>query len=160
MRLTLDHIGLAVPSLAEGRDRMARMLPVRRWGEPVADQGLGVEIQFGWDASGIAFELLAPLGEGSPVAAVLKAGRNTLQHLAYRTPDFAEACATFRREGSLPLGPARPARAFGGANVIFFLTPLRFVCELIDSPEVGSSDRAAPRSSVLPGTDGCRHDGR
>lgn len=142
MRLTLDHIGLAVPSLAQGRDCMARMLPLRRWSEPTSDATLGVEIQFAWDASGIAFELLAPLGEASPVAAALAAGRNTLQHLAYRTPDFAEACAAFRREGALPLGPARPAHAFGDANVIFFLTPLRFVCELIDAYDSGSSYRA------------------
>jgi methylmalonyl-CoA/ethylmalonyl-CoA epimerase len=100
-----------------------------------------VEIQFGWDGSGIAFELLAPIGEASPVAAALKAGRNALQHIAYRTSDFADACEAVRREGALPLGPARPALAFGKARVMFFLTPLRFVCELIEVVEEGVSER-------------------
>lgn len=141
MRLTLDHIGLAVPSLAEGRDCMSRMFPLDHWSEATADPALGVEIQFGWDGSGVAFELLAPLGEASPFAAALKAGRNTLQHIAYRTPDFTEACGAFRREGSLPLGPPRPALAFGQARVMFFLTPLRFVCELIEVLGGGVSER-------------------
>ena len=137
MRLTLDHLGLAVPSLVQGRDCMSRMLPLHRWSEPTADPVLGVEIQFAWDGSGIAYELLAPLGEQSPVAAALREGRNALQHVAYRTSDFAAACEAFRQHGALPLGPARPACAFGNARVIFFLTPLRFICELIDASEKG-----------------------
>jgi hypothetical protein len=32
----------------------------------------------------------------------------------------------------VPTGPARPAVAFGGRRVIFLLTPLRFILELIE----------------------------
>jgi hypothetical protein len=40
----------------------------------------------------------------------------------------------------MPLGEPRPAVAFGGARVIFFLTPLRMIVELVETePGLGGA---------------------
>ncbi len=36
--------------------------------------------------------------------------------------------------GNLPVGPAKPAKAFGGAKVQFLLSELGFLIELIEAP--------------------------
>lgn len=126
MRLTLDHLGLAVPTLVQGRTCMSRMLPLQQWSEPLAYPNLGVQIQFGWDASGIAFELLAPLGDDSPVAAALRAGRNTLQHVAYRTPTSARlATRSPRGVAAARPCPPRPRIRPCQGDVLFDAAPLR-----------------------------------
>lgn len=131
--MIFDHVGLFVPDLETGRDRLAALLPIRAAGEPIDDPGLKVRVQFLTDASGLRYELVAPLGEGNPVAPVLASGKAILNHVAYRVADLEHEARRLRRAGSVPLGPARPAAAFGGAPVMFFLTPLRFILELIEA---------------------------
>lgn len=147
MHLTLDHVGIVVPNLVAGRDVLAGMFGIDHWSAPSTEPELGVLAQFGWDAAGFAYELLAPSEDASPFGealcgALVEGGRgkgSVLQHIAYRSPDFDAAAAAFRRQGSQPLGAARPAGAFAGHRVAFFLTPLGFVCELIeeDGPPAG-----------------------
>ena len=49
--------------------------------------------------------------------------------------DFDRAIARLEGQGCIALGPAKPAVAFDGAQVIFLFTPLKFIVELIDRPE-------------------------
>jgi methylmalonyl-CoA/ethylmalonyl-CoA epimerase len=137
--MRFDHIGVFVPSLEEGRRHLEGLLGVTRWTEPVDDPGLRVFVQFGLDDSGVRYELVAPNGEKNPVSGALARGANLLNHVAYRVEDLESAMARLRAGGAMPLGPPRPARAFDGASVVFYLTPLRFVVELI-------GPKGAPRS--------------
>lgn len=132
--MIFDHIGLFVADLAQGREKLAAMLPVERFSEPVDDEGMQVRVQFANDRSGIRYELVAPFGEGNPVSGVLASGKAVLNHVAYRVGDIAAEAARLRASGAVPLGPARAAKAFGGKAVMFFLTPLRFIIELIEAP--------------------------
>lgn len=129
--MIFDHIGLFVRSLELGREKLAATLPIARWTDPVDDALLKVRVQFGADPAGIRYELVAPFGEGNPVDAVLASGKNILNHVAYRVDSMAAAMATLRDKGSMPLGKPQPAQAFGGKPVVFMLTPLRFILELI-----------------------------
>jgi methylmalonyl-CoA/ethylmalonyl-CoA epimerase len=131
--LVFDHIGVFVRDLASGREHFQRLLPIERVSDAVDDPLLRVSVQFLHDASGTCYELVAPYGEGNPVDAVLGAGKNILNHVAYKASDFDAAIAHFRGAGCMPLGPARPALAFGNARVIFFLTPLRMIVELVET---------------------------
>lgn len=132
MTLTFDHIGVFVRDLATGREHLQRLLPIAHTSAVVDDPLLKVSVQFLHDSAGTCYELVAPFGEGNPVDAVLADGRNILNHVAYKARDFEASVAHYRASGCMPLGPARPALAFRNARVIFFLTPLRMIVELIE----------------------------
>jgi methylmalonyl-CoA/ethylmalonyl-CoA epimerase len=130
--MIFDHIGIFVRDIDAGKATLAAMLPIAHWSETYDDPGIKVRVAFGTDATGVRFELVAPFGESNPVSGALAAGRNILNHVAYRVPDLEAAIAALRATGAVPLGVPHPAVAFAGARVIFFLTPLKFVVELIE----------------------------
>lgn len=130
--MIFDHIGIFVPDLASGRSRMQQFLPIDRWSQPVDDPLLRVSLQFGYEASGIRYEIVAPFGPDDPVTPLLKTGHALLNHVAYRVSDLDAALIRLRQAGGLPVAPPKPALAFGGRRVAFMLTPLRFILELIE----------------------------
>lgn len=130
--MIFDHIGLFVPDLETGREKLSALLPITGLSEPIADATLKVKVQFCTDANGIRYELVAPNGPGNPVSGVLERGKAVLNHVAYRVSDLKGETRRLRQEGAMPLGPARPAVAFDGCLVMFFLTPLNFIIELIE----------------------------
>lgn len=133
MSLAFDHIGVFVRDLETGRRHLERLLPIVHAGAPIDDPLLHVSVQFLRDSAGTCYELVAPFGEGNPVDAVLAGGKNILNHVAYKSTDFDASVAHYRASGCMPLGPARPALAFNNARVIFFLTPLRMIVELVEA---------------------------
>ena len=137
--LRFDHLGVVVPDIAAGRAFLEGALGVSHWTAVTEDPGLGVYVQFGTSVSGgnpygPAYELIAPLGEASPIASALRGSKNILNHLAYLTADIAASETELRAQGCYATGPARPAIAYGGRPVQFFVSPLRFIIELIESP--------------------------
>ena len=130
--MKFDHIGIFVSDLASGREKMAALLPIVSFSDITEDSLLGVRVQFGVDSSGIRYELVAPYGEKNPVSGVLKAGKNILNHVAYRVPNLDESMKKLQAAGCDQLGQPAPALAFGGANVVFFYSPLKFIIELIE----------------------------
>ncbi|MDC1035052.1 VOC family protein [Alphaproteobacteria bacterium] len=93
---------------------------------------MGVKIKFLKESSGIIYEIVAPLGNNSPVTGVIVRGHGFLNHIAYTTERFDEEINRLRSEGMVPLGPRKKAKAFLGAKVCFFLTRLGYIIELID----------------------------
>lgn len=79
------------------------------------------------------FELIAPFGDNSPVAKIASSGRGVINQIAYRVANLAAAADYFRALGATPTGTAKPAVAFDGAPVQFFLTKEFVVVELIES---------------------------
>jgi methylmalonyl-CoA/ethylmalonyl-CoA epimerase len=132
--LQFDHIGLVVSNMAEGRTSLEEMFGVDRWTKVFDDPGIGVYVQFGRSAEGPCYELISPLGEASPVATALKRGINILNHVAYLTRDLDVDAQRLQELGSMMAGPAKPAVAYGGARVQFWITPQRFMVELIVAP--------------------------
>jgi methylmalonyl-CoA/ethylmalonyl-CoA epimerase len=133
--LQFDHIGLVVADMAEGREFLEDTFGLDRWTEVFEDPGIGVYVQFGRTADGPCYELIAPLGEVSPVATALKRGVNILNHVAYLTDDLDRDAAMLQQKGSIMAGPAKPAVAYGGARVQFWITAQRFMVELIEAPQ-------------------------
>jgi methylmalonyl-CoA/ethylmalonyl-CoA epimerase len=132
--LQFDHIGLVVADMAEGREFLESTFGIDRWTEVFEDPGIGVYVQFGQAEQGPCYELISPLGESSPVATALKRGINILNHVAYLTPDLDSAAKILQEKGSMMAGPAKPAVAYGGARVQFWVTAQRFMVELIEAP--------------------------
>jgi len=109
------------------------LLNISDWTGVFEDPLIKVRIQFGRDASGLRYELIAPFGDGNPVDGALAAGVNILNHVAYRVDDLDQELARLRRDRCVPTTRPRPAVAFGGRRVVFLMTPLGFILELIEN---------------------------
>lgn len=132
--LTFDHAGVVVRDLARGFQSIKTLLPIISRTKRFDDQQLGVSVQFLQDESGVVFELIAPLGSSSPVAKIAASRIGVINQLAYRVEDLSRAGEYFRFNGATPTAPPKPAIAFGGALVQFFLVPEGFIVELIEAP--------------------------
>lgn len=129
-----DHVGIIVRSLAIGSSVYDAIFPNMRWTAPIDDPINGVRIQFGRDDANMVHELLEPLGDESPVAAALNAKRDITNHLAYRVSDLTAASQHMRAAKCIPTAMPKPAIAYGGCNIQFFLTPINSIIELIEAP--------------------------
>jgi len=131
--MEFDHIGVFVHDIAAGHDALSDIIPIIRRSEVFTDPVIKVKVQFLFDASGVCYELVAPFGEGNPVDGILKSRRNILNHVAYRTPDLDATLDDLRSKGGFPLNEPTPAVAFGGKRVVFLMTGLNFIIELIEA---------------------------
>jgi methylmalonyl-CoA/ethylmalonyl-CoA epimerase len=130
--MKFDHIGIFVQDIPVGDAELSAILPIVSRSAIFTDPVIKVKVQFLFDESGMCYELVAPFGEGNPVDGVLKTRRNVLNHVAYRTPDLVSVLAEFRSKGAFPLNEPKPAVAFGGKQVVFLMTSLNFIIELIE----------------------------
>jgi methylmalonyl-CoA/ethylmalonyl-CoA epimerase len=135
LNMQFDHIGIVASSLAEGRAHIGRLLNIARWTAEFPDAINQVYVQFGCDQSHVCYEIVAPLGDASPVRAALKGGNRILNHVAYRVADLDVHAAHFREHRCVAAGPPRPAIAYGNRRIQFFMTPLGFLIELIEALE-------------------------
>ena len=130
--MKFDHIGVFVQDIAAGDAALSAMIPIARRSGIFTDPVIKVQVQFLYDTSGICYELVAPAGAGNPVDGVLKTRRNVLNHVAYRTADLDATLADLRAQGAFPLNEPTPAVAFGGKRVVFLMTALNFIIELVE----------------------------
>ena len=130
-----DHLGLVVAEIGPGREFVSAAMGLTHWSQVFEDRGLGVSVQFGRGDSGPCFELIAPLGDGSPVRGALRGEKNVLNHVAYLTEDIAAEGQRLRALGCHPTGEPKPAVAYAGRLVQFWVSPLRFIMEIIEAPE-------------------------
>jgi methylmalonyl-CoA/ethylmalonyl-CoA epimerase len=130
--LRFHHIGLFVKDIDYGFQKLSQIISVEEVGELFIDDNLLVKVLFVKDLSGVAYELVAPYGDGNPVDGVLMSKKNILNHVAYISDNFERDILDLRKSGCIPLGPPKNAKAFNGAKVIFFLTALGFIYELIE----------------------------
>jgi methylmalonyl-CoA/ethylmalonyl-CoA epimerase len=131
--MIFDHIGLFVKDINYGRQQLQALLPIVSWTEVTEDPLMKVRVQFGIDSSNIRYELVAPFGEPNPVSGALASGANILNHVAYRCDDLTAAMKALYGQGALQIGEPQAAVAFGGRRVVFFLTPLNFIVELVEN---------------------------
>ena len=130
--MKFDHIGIFVKTLSSGREEIKKLFDIQSISKEFNDKLMSVSVQFLYDKSGICYEIVAPYGENSPVDNVLSSKKNILNHVAYKVQDFDEAIEKYIELRCIPLGKASNALAFDNARVIFFLTPLGIILELIE----------------------------
>jgi methylmalonyl-CoA/ethylmalonyl-CoA epimerase len=129
--MRFDHVGIFVKDIGAGLRHLQNLLPISKVSQIYQDPLLNVLVQFCYDNDGVCYELVAPFGEKNPVDTALL-HNNILNHIAYRSNKFEVTVKHLRDSGCVPLGPAKPAVAFGGKQVIFFLTPLKLIIEIIE----------------------------
>ena len=130
--MKFDHIGIFCKNLDFGRNKLKKIFPILNLSEEFHDPLLKVSVQFLYDDSHICYELVAPNGSSNPVDSVLKNKKNMINHIAYKVHDFDSAVKKYRDLGCVPLTSPQPAIAFNGARVIFFLTSLDIIVELVE----------------------------
>lgn len=116
MRGRIDHIGLAVADLDAAVALHAELYGLRvLHRERVVDQGVEAVLL---DAGESHVELLAPLGEATPVGRFLARRGPGLHHLAYLTEDLDAELARLRGAG-LRLVDEAPRRGLRDTRVAF-----------------------------------------
>lgn len=133
--MQFDHLGVFVKTLDIGRMHFNKVFQIKNISEELHDPVLKVSVQFLVDSSGIRYELVCPNGLGNPVDSVLIESKNILNHVAYITNDFDNELMRLRAAGCLPLSKPARAVAFNGSRVVFLLTPLRLILEIIESAQ-------------------------
>jgi len=93
----LDHIGIAVRSIAEARKFFEGMLGARFLYEH-ENPGAGYKL-VELDLNGFTFELLEPLGETSFLHSFLEKRGEGVHHLTLDVPDAKEKIAELKRQG-------------------------------------------------------------
>jgi methylmalonyl-CoA/ethylmalonyl-CoA epimerase len=128
----LDHAGFAVADLdaaiALFRDAFGASV-----GPTIEDPIQRVKLCFA-EYSGGRVELIAPLGEDSPVSQLVATSGGGLYHLCFETTDMDAEVRQLRGQGFVPTGPPQPAVAFGGRRVIFLFHRLAQLIELVEAP--------------------------
>ena len=130
----LNHVAIAVPDLERAaavyRDTLGAEVS-----EPVPLAEHGVTTVF-VELPNTKLELIAPLGEGSPIARFL--ARNPdggPHHVCYEVEDIHAAIGQLESRGARVLGDGRPRTGAHGLPVVF-LHPKDFCGTLIELEEV------------------------
>ena len=126
----LNHVAIAVPDL-EAAAASYRTVLGAAVSPPQDEPDHGVTVVF-VELPNTKIELLAPLGESSPIAPFLQ--RNPaggMHHICYEVEDLAAARDHLKAEGARVLGDGEPKIGAHGKPVLF-LHPKDFMGTLIE----------------------------
>lgn len=126
------HIGIFAKNIALGKKFFQNTIKITKKSKTYKDINLGVQVIFLYDKKNICYEIVAPLKRENPVEKVLKSKKNILNHLAYISDDFKNDIKKLRSQGCAPMTKVIKAKAFKNKNIIFFLTTLGFIVEIIE----------------------------
>jgi len=126
----LNHVAIAVRDLTKASGVYRDMLGADV-SAPVAQPEHGVTTVF-ITLPNTKIELIAPLGENSPIAKFLeRMPDGGIHHVCYEVDDIAAARDTLRRQGARVLGDGEPKIGAHGKPVLF-LHPKDFCGTLIE----------------------------
>ena len=130
----LNHVAIAVPDLAAAaalyRDTLGAKV-----GAPQDEPDHGVTVVF-IELPNTKIELLAPLGEGSPIAGFLeKSPAGGIHHICYEVDDILAARDRLKAGGARVLGSGEPKIGAHGKPVLF-LHPNDFTGCLVELEQV------------------------
>jgi methylmalonyl-CoA/ethylmalonyl-CoA epimerase len=134
----IDHVGLAVADLEAAialHEREYGMALVHR--ETITAQGVEAVLL---DVGESHVELLAPLGDDTPVGRFLAKRGPGLHHVAYRVPDVAAALGRLRARGFRLIDDA-PRAGIRGSRVAFLhpSSTASVLTELVQPAQAGST---------------------
>ena len=99
----------------------------------INDKNIGVKIKFLTDKDGLLIELISPYGKKSPIKNLLNKRNSIINHLAYKVKNLDFNIEKFKKKKCLQITNPISAKAFNGKRVVFFITPLQYIIELIES---------------------------
>ncbi len=130
----LNHVAIAVPDLAAAAAQYRGTLGATV-GAPQDEPDHGVTVVF-IELPNTKIELLAPLGEGSPIAGFLeKNPAGGIHHICYEVADILSARDRLTASGARVLGSGEPKIGAHGKPVLF-LHPKDFNGCLVELEQV------------------------
>ena len=135
--MKFHHIGIFVRKINDAKKILQKQVKIKSCSKIFRDRKLKVKVVFILDKNNIRYELVEPYGKGNPVDKVLKEKVNLLNHLGYKVTKFDKWCSYFRNLGYGFLTTPQKAVAFKQSRIVFMLSPLGFIVELIEQ----SSDK-------------------
>ena len=130
--LDFHHMGVAVPDLDRAIGEYARIFGAALQSGPFDDHVQRVRVCFVAAPDQPSIELIAPLGEDSPVKRLL-AGGGGAYHFCYSVADIQATVLEMRARGCLLINGPVPAIAFGGRRIAWMYTPAHQLFELLES---------------------------
>jgi methylmalonyl-CoA epimerase len=139
--MTINHVGIAVRSITDFLERNRVLYSGFSHGPVITNITQGVNEMFITDGKTV-LELLEPLNESSPIAAVLKSSREgKLVHLALDVDDLENSLREIEEAGGRTIVDPVPDVAFGQRRIAFvFLNG--HVTELIERPRAVAGNEA------------------
>jgi methylmalonyl-CoA/ethylmalonyl-CoA epimerase len=135
MALTLHHVGILVPDVAEAAARYAATFGYRACGPIVHDPVQTARVQLLSLIGSIPYlELVTPDSPASKLTGALKKGGG-LNHLCYLTPAIDEDCRRLREAGMFLLQLPVEAQAFSGRRIAWLMGRDGIPIELLESGE-------------------------
>ena len=134
----LLHVGVAVPSLGPTTELLSTLFGYKVASGPFDDPIQRVTVNFlhksGEDVADI--ELVAPLGEDSPIRSMLAKDGGGAYHLCFQTSDLEGALSHARKCGCIIVNAPAPAVAFQGRRIAWIYTRSRQLFELVEAKTV------------------------
>jgi methylmalonyl-CoA/ethylmalonyl-CoA epimerase len=130
---TLHHIGFVVASIEPAMEGFLRSLNAT-WDQRVFEDPIQrVQVAFLSTRPGEPqIELVAPVGENSPVNKFLREKGGGLHHFCYETDDLEAEVKSFRSRQAILVRNAVPAVAFDGRRIAWVLTREKLLVELLE----------------------------
>lgn len=135
----LLHVGVAVPSIDPATEMLGALFGYQVVSGPFDDPIQKVTVNFlATSKSDVAeIELIAPLGDDSPVRSMLNKSGGGAYHLCFETRDIDAALAHAKEYGCVILSQPVPAVAFQGRRIAWLYTPSRQLFELVEAEVAG-----------------------
>lgn len=128
------HVGVAVTNLLEAANRFKALLGYEIVSGPFDDPIQKVSVCFlSRDSDDPWLELVAPLGEKSPIDRILERGGGAY-HVCYQVRDIDGAINHLVTEGSYLISGPTPAAAFAMRPIAWLRTSPGLIVELVQAP--------------------------
>mgnify|MGYP001411782494 FL=1 len=131
--MLFHHLGIFVKSIDKSSTIFSRDLKAQKISEIIVDKDLQVKVQFFKDQNGITYELVEGIGKKNPVINTLEKNKNILNHVAYTSKDFDNQLKILNKYGYVNISNISKSVAFNGNRIVFLLSPLNFIIELIEN---------------------------
>ena len=130
--MKFHHIGIFIKTIEEGDAFFKKILKIKKQSNVFEDYEIGVRVKFLYDDLNICYEIVAPLTKKNPVDEVINSKKNILNHIVYKTNNFDKDIEKLRSLNCIPVSKVFNAKAFGNSKVIFLLTSIGYIIELIE----------------------------
>ena len=131
--MIFHHLGIFVKSIDKASIILSRDLKAKKASPIIVDKNLQVKVQFFKYANNLIFELVEGIGSKNPVKSSLDQNKNLLNHIAYKTNEFDFQMNKLIKKGYIQISKVSNSIAFKGKKIVFFLSPLNFIIELIEN---------------------------
>jgi len=135
----LLHVGVAVPALGPAAESLASLFGYKVISGPFDDPIQRVKVNFLTTSADdrVEVELIAPLGDDSPIRSMLGKGGGGAYHFCFETNDLDAALAHTQKHGCIVVSQPAPAVAFGGRRIAWIYTRARQLFELVEAEAAG-----------------------